>query len=55
MNKCKGSGLQRHVSDYNVYNKTAQCPICKQTVKITIPNKKLHSNTAKFGSHSIKG
>jgi len=50
--KCEGSGTTSHVSDLSVMEKQAACPRCHKKVKITIPNKELHGNVAKFSSHS---
>lgn len=49
---CPGSGIKRHVSDYDVAVRKAACPICGRKVKITIPDRKWHGNTAKFGKHA---
>jgi hypothetical protein len=51
--KCKGSSTKRVVSDYNVIVREARCPFCNRKVKITIPDKKMHCNTAKYMAHSV--
>ncbi len=51
--KCQGSQMQRHVSDGNVIDRMATCPFCNLKVKITIPDRRMHCNTAKFSNHSI--
>lgn len=50
--KCEGSGIKSHVSDLAVMAKMATCPSCHKKVKITIPDKDMHANVAKFSSHS---
>lgn len=50
--KCEGSGTKSHVSDLSVMDKQATCPVCHKKVKITIPDKDMHGNVAKFSSHS---
>ena len=50
--KCEFSGKTSSVSDGDVRNRTAFCPGCGKRVRITIPDKKMHGNTAKFASHA---
>lgn len=52
--KCEFSGKTDTVDDYSIMNKKINCPKCGIMVKITIPNKKMHSNMAKFASHAIE-
>lgn len=52
--KCPGSNLVSSVSDYSVMWRTAECPTCHQKIKITIPDRKMHGNTAKFSVHALK-
>jgi hypothetical protein len=49
---CEFSGKTMSVSDYDIISKTARCPSCRQIIKITIPDKVLFGNVAKFRSHS---
>lgn len=49
--KCTGSGTKASVSDYCVLMLQAHCPVCQTKVKISIPDKDMHCNTAKFASH----
>ena len=51
--KCEFSGKTDIVCDYSIMFMKSNCPKCGRMVKITIPNKKTHSNTAKFASHPI--
>jgi len=51
MNTCTGSGKLSSVSDFNVLTKHANCPVCHQKVRITIPDRKMHANRAKFAKH----
>jgi hypothetical protein len=51
---CPGSGRLKHVSDLNVLLKTAPCPNCGKVVKISIPDKEMHCNTAKWSKHTVK-
>ena len=51
---CPGTGRTKHVSDYNVLMKQAPCPMCGKVVKISIPDKEMHGNTAKWSKHSVK-
>lgn len=51
-NKCTFSGKTAHVSDGAVIDRVARCPVCGERVRITIPDKKLHCNTAKFAAHA---
>lgn len=52
--RCPGSEKLHHVSDYNVLLKQAPCPACGKKVSITIPDKKMYGNRAKFPKHSKK-
>ena len=49
--QCTGSEEKSSVSDYNVITRKAHCPVCGKVVKITIPDRKMHSNIAKFAKH----
>lgn len=51
---CKGSGTRSHVSDLNVMFRQANCPVCHKKVKITIPDRKMQGNVAKFSKHVAK-
>jgi hypothetical protein len=51
---CLGSGLKIIVSDYCVINKETRCPHCEKKVKLSIPDKEWHCNTAKLARHSDK-
>lgn len=46
------SGKTAHVSDGDVMRKSAVCPECRCRVSISIPDRKWHGNTAKFGNHA---
>jgi phage/plasmid primase-like uncharacterized protein len=50
--RCSGSDIVRHVSDYQSVFRSAPCPVCGTKVKITIPDRKWHCNTARFSKHS---
>jgi phage/plasmid primase-like uncharacterized protein len=50
--KCTGSGTKTSVSDYCVMFRQAHCPVCGKMVKITIPDRKMNGNVAKFANHS---
>lgn len=50
--RCPGSGIKRHISDYCVLNGKANCPICDApNIKISIPDRKMHGNVARFAVH----
>jgi hypothetical protein len=49
---CEFSGRTSYVSDYSIICKKTRCPKCDQMVKISIPDKELNGNIAKFGRHS---
>lgn len=51
---CKGSGTKTHVSDLSVMFRKANCPVCHVKVKITIPDRKMQGNVAKFSKHPAK-
>ena len=52
---CEGSNKKRHVGDYESVVRIAACPWCgKKGLKITIPDKKMHGNVAKFPSHQAQ-
>ena len=50
---CSGSGTKSYVSDGAVIDKMAICPICGKKVKITIPDRKMYGNLAKFSKHTL--
>ena len=50
---CINSGKKQIVSDEVVMDKRCICRECGQYVKITIPDKRMHGNTAKFAKHSV--
>lgn len=51
---CNGSNIKQTVSDYGVITRRAICPECKRLVRITIPDRKLNGNLAKFTPHSSR-
>lgn len=51
---CSGSNTLHSVSDYNVLLMEALCPVCGKRIKITIPDRELHGNRAKFPKHQKK-
>ena len=51
MTTCEGSGNLIHVSDYDVHAKKTVCKYCGQSVRISIPDKKMHGNRAKLAKH----
>ena len=50
---CSYSGFKHSVSDHSLYDKKAICPVCQQKVRITIPDKDMHANVAKFVKHTV--
>lgn len=52
--KCSGSGVVRHVSDYDSVFRQSRCEVCGQRVKIVIPDRKMHANKARFSNHSLQ-
>jgi hypothetical protein len=51
---CDGSNIKRHVSDYDVAFRRASCPICGRKLKITIPDRKMYGNVARFPKHAVE-
>lgn len=49
---CEQDKKLASVSDMNKLYGTARCPTCDKKVKITIPDYKMHGNTAKFAKHT---
>lgn len=48
---CLGTGKVFITSDYNVLTKHAECPVCRQRVKVSKPKGSKHPNTVKIGRH----
>ena len=53
MTLCNMSNQKRHVSDYDVAVRISNCPQCQRQLKITIPDRKMHANLARFPKHAI--
>ena len=51
---CDGSNTRHHVSNYQAAFRQAPCPVCGKQLKITIPDRKMHGNTARFPKHVPK-
>ncbi len=51
---CDMSNKKGYVSDYDVAVRKARCPICLRRLKITIPDRKWHGNTARFPKHAAE-
>ena len=51
---CPGSNTKSSVSDYSVAFRVAHCPVCHRLLKITIPDRKMHGNIARFPKHAKK-
>lgn len=49
---CDGSNTKGYVSDYDTVVLKARCPTCQRRLKITIPDRKMHANVARFPKHA---
>ena len=49
---CEGSNTKSHVSDYDSVFRQSRCPVCHRKLKITIPDRKMHANVARFPKHA---
>ena len=52
--KCEFSGKTDIVGDYSIMFKKSNCPKCGRMVKITIPNKNMHSNVASLRAMRLR-